>query len=272
MRFVRIAAIITTALAFAAIAPAQHKEQPRKKLLAIGEAKGYQHDATSYALATLWKLGQDSGLWDTYIRTDTQLITKKKLKNNAKNLDFFDAVVFYTTGELDMDDQQKADLLSFVRDDGKGFIGIHSALDTFYTWPEYGEMIGGYFDGHPWGQFDAPIIVEDREFPATKHFPKQFTVKDEIYQAKQFSRKRVRVLMRLDETKVDMSQKGVKRTDGDFAVAWVRKYGKGRVFYSTFGHRTSALDRPDIQKMYLEAVKWCMGLTKGDATPRPRPE
>ena len=73
--------------------------------------------------------------------------------------------MFFTDGTLDMDDSQKADLLSFIRDDGKGFIGIHSATITFVSWPEYGKMIGGYFDGHPWGTFDAPLVVEDAGFP-----------------------------------------------------------------------------------------------------------
>src|SRR5438094_4196602 len=105
--------------------------QPKKKkVLAIGAVAGYQHDSVSNGLATIWKIGHDTGLWDTYIRTDTQLITKKKLEANAKNLDYFDAVYFYTTGELAMDDEQKAALLSFVHDDGKGFVGGHSSIDT----------------------------------------------------------------------------------------------------------------------------------------------
>jgi len=246
--------------------------QPKKKkLLAIGEVKGFQHDSVSHALGTIWKIGQESGLYDTYIRTDTQLITKKKLTGNAKNLDYFDAVFFYTTGELDMDDQQKADFLSFIREDGKGFLGAHSATDTFYKWPEFGEMIGGYFDGHPWGQFQAPMIVEDPNFPAMKSFPKAFTILDEIYQARAFSRERVRVLMRLDADKINLNQKGVHRTDKDFAVTWVREYGKGRVFYCGLGHREEVWDRPDVQKMWLEAIKWAMGLIPGDATPRPKP-
>ena len=70
----------------------------------------------------------------------------------------------------DMDESQKADLLSFVRDDGKGFVGVHSAPDTFYKWPEYGEMVGGYFDGHPWNTFKAPILIEDPRTPMTAHF------------------------------------------------------------------------------------------------------
>lgn len=246
-------------------------QAPRKKLLIVGATKGFQHDATSHGMGTIWKLGQESGLWDTYFKTDTQLLTKKKLGGNAKNLDFFDAVAFYTTGELDLDDEQKAALLSFVKEDGKGFIGIHSAIDTFYQWPEYGEMVGGYFDLHPWNTFEAPVIVEDPAHPAAAHLPKSFTTLDEIYQAKAFSRDRVRVLMRLDESKIDLKNKNVRRTDNDFAVAWVRNYGKGRVFYSTFGHTFESWNRADMQKMWLEAIKWCLKLTGGDATPRPRP-
>ena len=66
----------------------------KKKVLAVGMSEGWQHDSVSDALATIYNLGKETGIWDTYIRTDTQLITKKKLKGNAKNLDFFDAVFF----------------------------------------------------------------------------------------------------------------------------------------------------------------------------------
>lgn len=250
--------------------PAQPQPK-RKKILAIGETRGFHHDATSTGLAMIYDIGKQTGLWDTYIQTSCEFITKKKMTGNKKNLDYFDAVFFYTTGELQMDAEQKAALLSFIKDEGKGFIGMHSAIDTFYEWPEYGEMTGGYFDSHPWNTFDAPIMVEDREHPATAHFPKSFVIYDEIYQAKAFSREKVRVLARLDETKLDLKAKNVKRTDGDFAVAWVKNYGNGRVFYSTFGHHDQALNRPDIRQMYTEAVKWALKLTDGDATPRPRP-
>ena len=249
----------------------QQAAPKRKKILAIGEVKGYQHDSVSHGLASVERWGKETGLWDTYIRTDSQLITKKKLTGNAKNLDYFDAVVFYTTGELNMDASQKADLLGFVRDEGKGFIGIHSAADTFYEWPEYGEMIGGYFHFHPWNTFEAPVIVEDREFPATRHLPKEFVIRDEIYQFKNWSRDNVRVLMRLDESKLDLTAKNVRRTDKDFAVTWVKSYGKGRVFYSTLGHLEEVYDRLDVQKMYTEAIKWALRLTEGDTTSRPKP-
>src|SRR5438105_14822259 len=93
---------------FAVTASPQAQQPKRKKLLAIGMSAGYQHDSVSHGLATMWKLGQQTGLWDTFIRTDTQLITKKKLPMNGKNLDYFDAIMFYTTLELPLDDEQKA--------------------------------------------------------------------------------------------------------------------------------------------------------------------
>ena len=150
MRAPRHIAFLLSAILLALPGSAQVK---RKKVLAIGEVKGYQHDSVSHALASFERWGKETDLWDTYIRTDTQLITKKKLEGNAKNLDYFDAVIFYTTGELPLDDEQKASLLSFIRTEGKGFIGVHSAADTLYKWPEYGEMIGGWFDQHPWNTF-----------------------------------------------------------------------------------------------------------------------
>jgi type 1 glutamine amidotransferase len=266
----RLASVILVALLTASLSAQTPSAPKRKKILCIGQTKGFQHDAVSEAMAHILRLGKETGLWDAFIKTDTQLITKKKLTGNAKNLDYFDAVFFFTTGELDLDDEQKAALISFVKEDGKGFIGAHSAIDTNYKWAEYGEMVGGYFDSHPWNTFEAPVIVEDKDHPTMRHFPATFTTLDEIYQVKDFSRDKVRVLARLDETKIDLKRPNVRRTDGDFAVAWVKEYGKGRVFYSTFGHHDKAWDRPDMQKMYLEAAKWVLRMTDGDATPRPR--
>src|SRR5258707_11164401 len=132
-------------------------------------------------------------------------------------------------------------------------------------------MIGGYFDGRPWGEFDAPLVVEDSGFPGMGSLPPSFTLRDEIYQIKDFSRDDVRVLLRLDADKVDLSKKGVRRKDKDFAVVWARNYGKGRVLYNGLGHPREVWERLEIQKMWGEMVLWSMGVTPGDATPRPLP-
>jgi len=263
--------LLSASLLLSAVLAAQTTPQPRKKLLVIGEEKGFRHEAISHAMATIESLGRGSGLWDTTIRTDTEALTKKKLEYNAKSLNDFDAVLFYTGGTLEMDDQQKADFLSFIHDDGKGFIGIHSATITFTNWPEYGEMIGGYFDEHPWGTFQAPIIVEDPEFPGMSQWPRNFVTKDEIYQLKNYSRDNRRVLMRLDASKLEMNPR-VHRSDNDFAVTWAKMYGKGRVYYTTLGHVSENWDDPRFQKMITEALKWIFGLVNADITSRPLPK
>ena len=256
--------------------PPQPHSKPThlKHVLVISQTKGFEHDSISTAMAAIFDMGKESGLWDTEMRTDTELLTKKKLERNAKNLDYFDLVVFAsTTGELDLDDSQKQDFLSFVHDDGKGFVGIHAALDTNYKWPEYGEMIGGWFDQHPWSTFNAPIINEDPNFPAVHHFPKAFLKYDEIYQPKEWSRDKVNVLLSLDPSKLNYANNPrVHRTDHDFAVAWDKTYGKGRVFYSTLGHTQEAWSDPDIRKMYFEAIKWVLGMTEGSTASHQRPQ
>jgi hypothetical protein len=254
--------------------PPPHVKQIRvKHVLVIGQTKGFEHDSVSAAMAAVYNMGKESGLWDTTMRTDTELLTKKDLKSNAKNLNYFDVLIFAsTTGELDMDDGQKQDMMSFIKEDGKGFVGIHAALDTNYNWPEYGEMIGGWFDQHPWMTFNAPIINEDPNFPAVRHLPNAFVKYDEIYQPKAWSRDKVNVLLSLDPSKLDYDNNPrIHRADHDFPVAWSKLYGKGRVFYSTLGHTEESWDDPDIRKMYFEAIKWALGMTEGNTASHPRP-
>ena len=286
MRQTRIALVFTLSLLFLktftlaqdapvdpSVAPPPHAHEIHlKHVLVISQTKGFEHDSIPDALVTIYNLGRESGLWDATLRTDTELITKKDLGRNTKNLDYFDALIFAsTTGELDLDDSQKRDMMAFIKEDGKGFVGIHAALDTNYKWPEYGEMIGGWFNEHPWGTFNAPIITEDPSFPAVRHFPKAFVKYDEIYQAKAWSRDKVNVLLSLDPAKLNYQNPRIHRTDRDFAVAWSKMYGKGRVFYSTFGHTQDAWSDPDIRKMYFEAIKWVLGMTEGSTASHPRP-
>ena len=259
----------------AATPPIPHAKQIHlKHVLVIGETKGFEHDSIPAAMTAIYTMGKETGLWDTTIRTDPELLTKRDLGRNSKNLKYFDAIVFAsTTGEMDLDDSQKQDMMSFIKEDGKGFVGIHAALDTNYKWPEYGEMIGGWFDQHPWSTFNAPIINEDPDFPAVRHFPKAFVKYDEIYQPMTWSRDKVNVLLSLDASKLDYTAGGtrVHRQDHDFAVAWDKMYGKGRVFYSTLGHTEESWDDPDIRKMYFEAVKWVLGMTDGSTASHPHP-
>jgi len=262
------------------LAAAMPHAQPRKHVLAWADVRnGYQHDSISHAVATVERLGRESGAYDTFIRTDSQLITKHPITFpagtgiatgetfNVRNLDYFDAIFFFGVREIDLSAEQRADLLSFVRDDGKGFVAAHSAATAFFSWPEFGEMLGGRFDEHPWGIADGTVVVDDAAFPAMRHLPRAKVFRDELYQIKDFSRDKIRVLAHLDASKLDLTKPLVHRKDGDFPAAWAKTYGKGRVFYSILGHEAEDWDNPALSKMYFEAIRWALRLVDGDAAP-----
>jgi uncharacterized protein len=222
----------------------------RRKVLYLTHSAGFKHDVLPLSAQILKQIGDRSGAFDVTATEDCSLVSRDNLKQ-------YDALVFYTTGELPFSDEQRAAFLDFIKS-GKGFVGIHSATDTFYKWPEYGELIGGYFDQHPWHQ-EVAVKVEDRRHPAARHLGSDFKIKDEIYQFKNFSRNRVRVVLSLDSGSVDLTLPAVHRTDKDFAIAWWRNYGRGRVFYTALGHRAEVWQDGRFQQHLLGALGWAMG-------------
>ena len=251
----------------------------RKVVLAWADTRNgiAQHDSVSHALALIERLGYESGMWDTYIRTDSNIIsynpkmTTGQPASGGPNLQMADAIFFMGHREIELDAQQKADLLKFVHDDGKGFVGAHVGLTAFNaTWPEFANLIGGQFDDHPYGSVAGTVINEDPNFPATKHFPLTFPLTDEFYQVKGFSRETSHVVLRLYTSKLPPNPNN-HITNGDFPLAWARMYGKGRVFYGSFAHDEKTWDNPDIYHMYFEAIRWALGMTDADVTPRPYP-
>jgi hypothetical protein len=256
----------------------------KKHLLAIADpiewygAPNYHHQAASHAMAVIDRLGRESGVYTTMIRTDLQFLTKGKVgAATGRNLDYFDAIFYFGEGPWKITDQQKADLLSFVRDDGKGFFAAHAGNGGHnLEWAEYAEMVGGNLIS----EFTAPvsIMVEDPQFPGMDAFPREFTFKEEYtIVGPNYSRERNHVIMSLNASKLDLTDPAIARAaprfrlDKDFPIVWAKQYGKGRVFFSSFGHDDGTMDDPRIQKMYLGAIKWLMGLADADITPRPMP-
>jgi len=246
----------------------QARPKVRKTVLAWADTRNgiAQHDSTSHALAVIERLGYESGAYDTYIRTDSNIVADKPLMttggpaSGGPSLANVDAIFFLGHRDVPLDPQQRTELAAFVRDQGKGFVAAHSAITAFFSWPEFGEMLGGRFDEHPWGIADGTVVVDDPAFPAMRHFPPRVVVHDELYQLKDFSRAKLHVLAHLDASKLDLSRPLVHRTDGDFPVAWAKMYGKGRVFYSILGHDADDWDKPLLQQMYLQAIRWSLGL------------
>lgn len=248
----------------------------KKKILFIGDTlTGNQvaHDSVYHAMAMLEQAARRENI-AVFIRTDWNNITNDTVwgegdyaetgprPSQGRNLSFFDAIVFYTNGDTRLSDAQKEDFLEFIRS-GKGFIGIHTATATGVYWPEYGAMIGGYFDNHPWGVTEAPLILERPDFPGLSGFVANPLVRDEFYQmtGAPYSREDTDVLARLDTSNLDLTNPQVHRTDGDFPQVWIRNFGEGRVFYSALGHPDAAWDDPRVQTLYVEAMKWVTGLT-----------
>jgi type 1 glutamine amidotransferase len=306
---------------------------PKKHVLVLAFTNGFYHGSTTDAAATIWQLGRESGLFDVDIRTDTKWITKGNAgPGESRNLNWYDAIfAVNTTGVWPLDEQQKKDFISFIHDDGKGFVAAHAALDANHggVWPEFTDMLGGEFWMHPWYVFAAPVVVEDPAFPATRHFTSpHLTLYDEMYvpRMETFSRDKVNVLLRMDESRLPppglqepyksqalvsaqaagalkagdqagfmpgtappgaaggrgggrggnapgvQGENGIPgmRPDHDFAIAWAKSYGKGRVFYSSLGHTRAAWQDPDVRKMYLEAIKWALRYTDGATETHPK--
>jgi hypothetical protein len=131
-------------------------------------------------------------------------------------------------------------------------------------------MAGGYMDSE--FNANAKIIVEDPAFPGAMAFGGTTFMFDDQHPVfkEPYSRDKVHVIMRLDPDSLDEKNRA-RRADGDFPVVWAKQYGKGRVFNVGWGHPDTTWDDPRFQQMMLEGIKWAMGVTKADVTPKPFP-
>lgn len=242
----------------------------RKALLAWADTRNgiAQHAFTSHALAVIERLGYDSGLWDTYIRTDSHIIYDQALKTDGTpasggpSLSNVDGIFFLGHRDVPLDDRQKAELLAFVRS-GKGFVAAHTGLTAFESWPEFGDMLGAQYGGH---LYTGPgrVISERPGHPIVKHWGAAFDYDDEFYRPKGLSRDAVDVLLRFDPGSAPASK---LPGDGDFPLVWTKMYGQGRVVYSSLSHATEAWDIRNLQIMMFEAIKWSLGLTDAPVQP-----
>lgn len=264
--------------------PQQAYAQPKKarKLLIFSKTNGFHHASIITGRLAFEKLGKQTGAFEAVVSNDLDNFEVDKLKT-------YDAVCFLnTTGNIFMPHSEEEKLMSEeeknaarersmrLRDNldrfikaGRGFIGIHSATDTLYEWEDYGKMIGGYFDGHPWGGgTHVSIKVEPgkAKHPIVAMFEgENVEFKEEIYQLRDpYDSSKVDMLLRLDLEKSDMDVKDIKRTDKDFGVAWVKSWGKGRVFYCSLGHNHDMYWHPKVIRHYLAGIQWALGDLKAD--------
>ena len=243
----------------------------RKRVLAWADTRNgqAQHEFTSHALAIVERLGYESGLWDTFIRTDSDIVYNQAKKTDGTpasggpSLSNVDGIFFLGHRELPFNDQQKKELLDWVRS-GKGFVAAHTGLTALSSWPEFGEMLGATYGGH---LYTGPgqMISESPNHPIVKHWGATPSYNDEFYKADKFSRDKIDVLLRFNPTSAPPTAN--LAADGDFPLVWTKMYGQGRVVYSSLSHSTEAWDLRNLQIMMSEAMKWSLGLTEAPVQP-----
>jgi len=255
-----------------------------RKVLVYSVTRGFRHASIPWGKAAFEEMGRRTGAFEAVVSDDLDNF-------EAQTLAGFDAVVFNNTTQevflptqdqlkemseedrkaaFDRDARLKKNLLEWVRNGG-GLVGIHAATDTFYKWPEFGAMIGGYFDGHPWNANHRVVLrVEKPDHPLNAPFSgiETFDLVEEIYQFRApYKAGRQDVLLRMDKETDQFGIKGVKRDDKDFPVAWLRTHGKGRIFYSALGHNTHIYEDPRLLGHFLAGLQWAIGDL--DAPPPP---
>lgn len=242
------------------------KPATARKLLVFSRTTGFRHDSIAWGIEAFRVMGTKTGAWSLDATEDPAVFTTDNLKQ-------YDAIVFLnTTGDPVPDPSQRSAIETFVSE-GKGLVGIHSATDTGYDWKAYGEMMGGYFAGHPWGAGHVVTIkIEDLNHAINKPaFGGKTTLqhRDEIYQytPEPYSRDRLRVLLSLDLSKPNMRPGGMKRTDDDYAVGWINTYGKGRIYYNNLGHNRDTFWSKPVLTHFLAGIQFACGDVKADTRP-----
>jgi type 1 glutamine amidotransferase len=263
---------------------------PRKRLLFLTHAALYKHASLGPAEAAVTEYGKTGGFDVTTLEGYKQDSAKLDMSFlTPEYLSQFDGLMLMTNGNLPLTDTQKRAIVDYVRN-GKALVGVHCASLTLYDYPEFGEVIGGYYrrsiiPTNVVGQKMGVLKVEDPSHPATKMMNGNWTVGEEFYQfgtalwdasrpteqisqvgrlhiPMAFSRDRVHVLLSLDTEKTDISDLGPEITKGgDYPQAWSRTFGKGRSFYTSLGHRDDIWSSdPTFRAHVIGGIRWALGI------------
>ncbi|MGW6227715.1 ThuA domain-containing protein [Cellulosimicrobium cellulans] len=224
-------------------------EEPAARLLVFSKTAAFRHGSIPDGIAAIERIGSERG-----IEVDA---TEDAAAFTPENLATYDAVVFMsTTGDV-LDDGQQAAFEEYIRSGG-GYVGVHAASDTEYTWPWYGELVGAWFSGHPAVQ-EATLHVEDPTHPSTAHLPQRWERTDEWYSFRENPRGDVHVLMTLDETTYEGGQMG-----NDHPAAWCQYHEGGRSWYTALGHTPESFVEPAFVEHLTGGLLWATGVEAND--------
>ena len=263
-------------------APSRPRVKPTRprKVLIFSVSYGYYHTSIPYGKKAFEILGKKTGAYEPVVSDDQSLFEPASLKQ-------FDAVVFNNANRdvflppdfaklspgkkaeaKDREARLKKSFADFLAAGG-GLVATHAAVAVYRTWDEYAKIIGARFKNHPWGSgSQITVKIDEPRHPVAAAFAEPtFTYKDEVYQVTDpYSRDIVRVLVSIDTAKSNMKKKGL-RADKDHAITWIKRYGKGRVFYCAIGHDHPLFWNPVVLQHYLDGVQFACGDLKGDTTP-----
>jgi type 1 glutamine amidotransferase len=163
-------------------------------------------------------------------------------------------LALFTIGETPWSGEQKRAAYEAWTGGRLRFLGVHSASDASHTWPEYGQMLGARFDGHPWTQ-DFAVDVVDHDHPATAHLGEQLPWHDEVYLFRDL-RPDAHVLLKLADDQVDLSAPGGRVPECGFPLAWCVEDGAARSFYTALGHFHLAWELPVFMRHLAGGLAW----------------
>jgi type 1 glutamine amidotransferase len=219
----------------------------KQKVLIFCKTAGFHHASIAVGIPAIIKLGQEHD-FDVDTTTDATKFTYANLKQYA-------AVIFLsTTGDV-LNDAQQEEFKKYI-EGGGGFVGVHSATDTEYNWPWYGNLVGAYFRNHPDHQQDAVLHIVDPNFIATKGLPTTWTRKDEWYNFKWIA-PTLHILITIDEKTYTGGNNG-----DNHPMSWYHGYDGGRAFYTALGHTDESYADPLYLGHLLGGIEYAMGRAK----------
>jgi type 1 glutamine amidotransferase len=247
--------------------PSKPSAKPAKtrQVLVYSKPSGFKHGSIPTGIKALRIMAEMTKAFEATFTLETKEFTKEGLSK-------YDMIIFNNCTHVQKaftEPAQREAILGFIKS-GKAFAGFHSASDGgMPQWQEYTDMIGGCFAGHPWGAGGKwPFFVEDKKHPVNKAFVNnEFMFSDEIYQYKGYDRSNLRILIGLDSVK--SGKKGNSKTN-DYPVSWIRSYGKGRIFYSNFGHNKATWWTPFLLQHFLDGIQWALGDIEGPSDSIPQ--
>jgi len=236
------------------------------RILFITQSAGFVHGSVRRGdkpLAVCERVMTELGISSKAFRVDCSQDVRADF--TQEKLQHYDIVMFYTTGKLPIDEATLDYFFNtWLKQKNHGFIGTHSAADTFKDYKPYWDMIGGSFNGHPWSA-NTTVTITNHEpnHPIVKAWGQEFVIKDEIYQFKNWQPKKVRVLMSLN------MQKTALKRPLHVPICWCKSYGKGKVFHMSLGHREDVWNSLTYQQSLLGGIKWILGQVEGASEPNP---